>query len=78
MTKDDCKNKFNNFVNFPRRAFEQAVEKYEVISKPYREQFEAEVNKRLQDGWHLVGGLSASRDGFCQAMTKTVIVETRS
>jgi hypothetical protein len=51
----------------------QAVEKYEIVYKEYREQFEAEVNRRLQDGWRLVGGVSVDRSGYHQAVTKFTV-----
>jgi hypothetical protein len=39
MAKEDCKNKFNNFVNFRTECKAQWEEKYEVVSRPYREEF---------------------------------------
>jgi hypothetical protein len=77
MAKENCKNLFNNFVNFLTECKAQWEEKYEVVSRSYREEFEKEVNRKLKDGWRLVGGLAVDRDGFCQAMTK-IVAETRA
>lgn len=36
--------------------------KYKVIEETNRRSFEIEVNKLIQDGWKLLGGMSYSAD----------------
>ena len=43
---------------------------YKILSASWSERLEDEVNRYLAMGWKLSGGVSASSQGFFQAITK--------
>lgn len=48
--------------------------KYKVVEKPFKHDFEIEVNKLIKEGWKPLGGMSYSDDGYGETYTQAMVL----